>query len=62
MAFVLRCRHNFADAKKVLQRGKLSQQGALQACASLQSHTTQDLAPAYEYEACLSYAQSTIIF
>jgi hypothetical protein len=37
-------------------------QGALQASASLQSHNSKTLRPRTEYEACLSYAQSTIIF
>jgi hypothetical protein len=37
-------------------------QGALQASASLQSHNSKALRPRTEYEACLSYAQSTIIF
>jgi hypothetical protein len=37
-------------------------QGALQASASLQSHNSKTLRPRTEYEACRSYAQSTIIF
>jgi hypothetical protein len=38
-------------------------QGALQASASLQSHNSiKTLRPRTEYEACLSNAQSTIIF
>jgi hypothetical protein len=38
-------------------------QGALQASASLQSHNSiKTLRPRTEYEACLSNAQSTIIY
>jgi len=37
-------------------------QGALQASASLQSHNSKTLRPRTEYEACLCYAKSTIIF
>jgi hypothetical protein len=49
--------------RNILRRGEnFFRQGALQASASLQSHNSKTLRPRTEYEACCSYAQSTIIF
>jgi hypothetical protein len=61
---VLRCRHNqrFAMRNILRREENFFRQGALQASASLQSHNSKTLRPRTEYEACLSYAQSTIIF
>jgi hypothetical protein len=61
---VLRCRHNqrFAMRNILRREENFFRQGALQASASLQSHKSTPCARVPEYEACLSYAQSTIIF
>jgi hypothetical protein len=60
---VLRCRHKRFALRNILRREEnFFRQGALQASASLQSHNSKTLRPRTEYEACLSYAQSTIIF
>jgi hypothetical protein len=53
---------HFAMRKILRREENFFRQGALQASASLQSHNSKTLRPRTEYEACLSYAQSTIIF
>jgi len=61
---VLRRRHiSVLQCEIFLRREEnFFRQGALQASASLQSHNSKTLRPRTEYEACLSYAKSTIIF
>ena len=53
---------HFAMRNILRREENFFRQGALQASASLQSHNSKTLRPRNEYEACRSYAQSTIIF
>jgi hypothetical protein len=55
--------HQRFAMRNILRREEnFFRQGALQASASLQSHNSKTLRPRTEYEACLSDAQSTILF
>jgi hypothetical protein len=61
-AFVLRGRHSISRMRKILQRGETFPARRVAGVRITSISKLKNLAPRIEYEACLSYAQSTIIF